>query len=110
MDVYTDEVVLLGLDNRNLHVVGGRAQFFELLSSEDVDTNKMDLGVTVLASLGGRHVHNLAGSALDDNGTVLSEGRALHREGLGRTGIALVVDLELRRKTWSANIFMTSNK
>jgi hypothetical protein len=31
--------------------MGGRAKFFELLSSEDVDSSKMDLGVTVLASL-----------------------------------------------------------
>ena len=77
--------------------MGGRAKFFKLLAGEDVDTNKMDLGVTVLASLGGRHVDDLAGTALDDDGTVLSEGRTLHGEGVGRTGVTLVVDLELRR-------------
>ena len=56
----------------------------------------MDLGVTVLASLGSRHVDDLARTTLDDDVAVLSEGRALHGEGIGGTSISLVVDLELR--------------
>lgn len=75
--------------------MGGRAKFFKLLASEDVGTDKMDLGVTVLASLGGGHVDDLAGAALDDDDTVLAQSRALHGEGLGRTGIATGLDLEL---------------
>jgi hypothetical protein len=42
----------------------------------------MDLGVTVLASLRGGHIDDFAGAALDNDKAVLSEGRALHREGL----------------------------
>lgn len=38
----------------------------------------MDLGVTVLASLRGGHVDDLARAVLDHNETVLSQGRALH--------------------------------
>lgn len=91
----THEVVLLDLDNGDLHVVGGGAEFFKLLGSEDVDTDQMDLGVTVLASLGGGHVDDLAGTALDDDVAVLAEGRTLHREGVGGTSISLVVDLKL---------------
>ncbi len=40
--------------------MGGRAEFFKLLASEDIDSDQMDLGVTVLASLGGGHVDDLA--------------------------------------------------
>lgn len=53
--------------------MGGWAKFFELLASEDVDGNKMDLGVTVLAGLGGGHVDNLAWAVLDHNEAVLAE-------------------------------------
>ena len=56
----------------NLHVVGGWRQIFQLLSSEDINGNQMNLGVTVLSSLGGRHINNFAGTPLDDNVTVLS--------------------------------------
>jgi hypothetical protein len=61
--------------------VGGRAKFFELLASEDINSNKMNLSVAMLASLGGRHIHDLARAVLDDNKAVLPQGRALHGEG-----------------------------
>ena len=41
----------------------------------------MDLGVTVLSSLGGGHVDDLAWATLDDNEAVLSQGGTLHRVG-----------------------------
>lgn len=47
----THELVLLATDVGNVHVVGGRAQLFELLAGEDVDGNQVNLGVSVLASL-----------------------------------------------------------
>jgi len=59
--------------------VGGWTQIFELLAGENVDGNKMDLCVTVLASLGGRHIHDLAGAVLDHNESVLAQGGTLHR-------------------------------
>jgi hypothetical protein len=67
--------------------VGGGAEIFELLGSEDVNGNQMDLGVTVLSGLGGGHLDNLAGTVLDDDKAVLPQGRALHGVGLGGTGI-----------------------
>lgn len=67
--------------------MGGWAKFFELLASEDVDSDKMDLGVTVLASLGGRHVDDLARTVLDHNEAVLPQGRTLHGEGGRGAGI-----------------------
>ena len=70
--------------------MGGGRQIFELLASEDVDSDQVDLGVTVLSSLGGRHVDNLAGTTLDHNVTVLTQSRALHRVGSGGTGIGAV--------------------
>lgn len=55
---------------RDIHVVGGRAEIFQFLLGEDlpsiptdrghyIDTNQVDLGVTVLSSLRGTHVNNL---------------------------------------------------
>jgi len=61
--------------------VGGWAKFFKFLAGKDVDSDEMDFGVTVLASLGGGHVNNLARTVLDANETVLSQGRTLHRVG-----------------------------
>ena len=69
--------------------MGGGAKFFEFLASEDIDGDEMDLGMTVLAGLGGGHVDDLARSVLDNNEAVLSQGRALHGKsgrgaGIGR--------------------------
>jgi hypothetical protein len=47
------QLVFLAGHVGDIHVVGGGAEFFELLASEDIDGDEMDLGVTVLASLGG---------------------------------------------------------
>lgn len=75
------QLVFLSDNVGDVHVVGGRAEFFEFLASEDIDGNEMDLCVTVLSSLGGGHVDDLARTVLDDNETVLPQGRALHGEG-----------------------------
>lgn len=83
----TYELVFLAANVGNVHVVGGWTKFFELLTGEDINGNKMDLSVTVLASLGGRHVDNLAGAVLDHNEAVLAQGRALHGVGEGRAGV-----------------------
>ena len=71
----------------NIHVVGGWAQIFEFLASEDIDGDEMNLSMTMLASLGSRHVNNLAGTAFDDDVSVLPQGRALHGIGSRGTGI-----------------------
>ena len=86
----TYKLVLAAGDVGDVHVVGRGAEIFELLAGEDVDSDKVDLGVAVLASLGGGHVDDLAGAALDDYETVLSQGRALHGEGRRRTGVGRV--------------------
>lgn len=67
--------------------MGRGAKIFQLLASEDVDSDEMDLGVTVLAGLRGRHLDDLAGTALDNDEAVLPQGRTLHRVGGGGTGI-----------------------
>ena len=67
--------------------MGGRAEIFELLASEDVNGDKMDLGMTVLAGLRGTHFNDLAGTALDDDKTVFAKGRALHWVGSRGAGI-----------------------
>jgi hypothetical protein len=83
----TYELVLLAADVGDVHVVGGGAELFKLLGSEDVDGDQMDLGVTVLAGLRGGHLDNLAGTVLDDDEAVLPQSRALHGEGRRGTGI-----------------------
>lgn len=67
--------------------MGGWAELFKLLASEDIDSDEMDLGVTMLASLRGRHIDDLARAVLDHDEAVLSQGRALHWESGGRTCI-----------------------
>lgn len=71
----------------DIHVVGGGRQILELLAGEDIDGDQVDLGVTVLAGLGGGHVDDLAGAALDHDVTVLAQSRALHGVGRRRTGV-----------------------
>lgn len=71
----------------DVHVVGGGRQILELLAGEDIGSDQVDLGVTVLASLGGGHVDDLAGAALDNDVTVLAQSRALHGVGGRRAGI-----------------------
>lgn len=83
----THELEFLAGDLGDVHVVGGGRQIFELLASEDVEGDQVDLGVTVLASLGGGHFDNLAGTVLDDNVTVLTQSRALHGEGGRRASV-----------------------
>ncbi|KAH3661878.1 hypothetical protein OGAPHI_006057 [Ogataea philodendri] len=79
----------LGSSNEwNLHVVGRWGQVLQLLLGEDVKSNQVDLGVTVLTSLGSGHVDNLAWSTLDNNETVLSQGRTLHWVGQRGTSIS----------------------
>ena len=85
---YSYKLELATGDVRDVHVVGGRGQLLELLAGEDVDGDKVDLGVTVLASLGGGHVDDLAGAVLDDDVTVLAESGTLHGEGGRRTRIS----------------------
>lgn len=98
----TYKLVLLAGDVGDVHVVGGGREILKLLAGEDVGGDKMNLGVTVLASLGGRHVDDLAGAALDDDVTVLAQSRALHGEGGRGTGIGGVeLELVLRRTRWS---------
>ena len=91
--VYSGEsykLVLLAGDVGNVHVVGGGRQLLKLLASEDVDGDQVDLGVTMLAGLGGRHVDDLARAALDHDVAVLPQGRALHGEGGRRAGVGAV--------------------
>lgn len=72
-------MVFLAGDVGDIHVVGGWAEIFQFLLSEDVNSDKMDLGVSVLSGLGRAHFDNLARTAFDDNETVLPQCRALHR-------------------------------
>ena len=69
--------------------MGGGADILVLLLGEDVDAHHVDLGVAVLAGLGGAHLHDLAGAALDHDEAVLAQGGALHRVGRRGAGIAL---------------------
>lgn len=77
----TYELELPAANVGNVHVVGGRGEIFQLLASKDIDGDQVNLSVTVLASLGGRHVDDLAGTVLDDDEAVLPQSRALHGEG-----------------------------
>lgn len=83
----TYQLVLTTGDVGDIHVVGRRREILILLSGEDVKGDKVDLGVTVLAGLGGGHVDNLARAALDHDEAVLAQSRALHGVGERRAGV-----------------------
>jgi len=77
-------------DVGDVHVVGRRAQLFELFAGEDVDSSQVDFGVAVFTSLGGAHIDDFARAAFDDDVTVLTQGRALHRVSSRRSSRGLL--------------------
>jgi len=83
----THKLVFAASNVGNIHVVGGRGEIFQLLAGEDVDGDHVDLGVTVLARLGGGHLDNFARAVLDDDVPVLPQRRALHRVRGRGTGV-----------------------
>lgn len=85
--INVQQLEFLSSDVWDFHIVGGWRQILQFLTSEDINGNQVDLGVTVLTGLGGGHVNNLTWSTLDDNVTVLSQSRTLHWEGQSSTGI-----------------------
>lgn len=91
----THKLVFLTLNIGNIHVMSGRTKFFELLVREDIYCDEMNLGMTMLASLGGTHVHDFAGAAFDDDVTVLAKSRALHGISSGGAGIGAVERMPL---------------
>jgi hypothetical protein len=87
---FTHQLVLATRDVGDVHVVSRGRKILVLLASEDVGSDEMDLGVTVLSGLGGGHVDDLARAVLDHDETVLTQSRALHRVGKRGTGIGRV--------------------
>lgn len=55
---------ILSLDNRYIHVVSGWANIFKFLPIEDINSNHVNLGVTMFTSLRSRHFNNLARPSL----------------------------------------------
>lgn len=84
------EGIFLAQHIGDVHVVGGRGKIFQLLLGEDIFGDEMNLCVSMLSGLGGRHVDDLARTLLDENVSTLPQGRALHGVGQGRTRIGRV--------------------
>lgn len=59
------------LHHGHVHVVSGGTDIFILLAAEQVNTNQVNLGVAVFASLGRGHLHDLAGTALEEEKSVM---------------------------------------
>ena len=90
----THKLVLLTPDIWHVHVVGGGGEILQLLAGKKINGSQVDLGVTVLAGLGGGHVDDLAGAVLDHDEAVLAQSRTLHRVGERGAGVG-GVELEL---------------
>jgi len=82
-----EQLVFATADIRDLHVVGGGREIFQLLAGKDVNGDQVNLRVAVLSGLGGRHLDDLAWATLDDNEAVLSQGGTLHGVGGRSTGV-----------------------
>jgi len=74
----THELVFLAGDIRNIHVMGRGAEILKLLAGEDVNSDKMNLGMSVLSGLRGAHLDDFARAVFDADETVLAKRRALH--------------------------------
>lgn len=93
------EGVFLAGNVGDIHVVGGWGKILQLLLGEDVFGDEMNLGVSMLSRLGGRHVDDLARTVLDENVSTLPQGRALHGVGQRRTRIGRVDGVILLQKS-----------
>lgn len=82
--------VFLARNVRNVHVVSRWGKILQLLAGEDVFSNEMNLGVSMLSRLRGGHVDDLARTLLDENVSTLPQGRTLHGEGQRRTRIGRI--------------------
>ena len=69
--------------------MGGGAKLFELLGGEDVDGDQVNLGVTVLAGLGGGHLQHLARLVLDKDHVALLDVARAGRVGVRAVGVLL---------------------
>ena len=54
-------------------IYSGRLKSEHRLTCENVEGNKMNLGVAVLAGLGGRHFHDLAGAVLNKYSSISAQ-------------------------------------
>lgn len=70
---------------KNLHCA--KCQINLLFAVENINSNQVDFGMTVLASLRGGHLNNLAGATFEHDETVLAQSRTLHGEGGRSPGI-----------------------
>jgi len=75
------ELVILARHIGHIHVVGRGADIFILPVGENVKADHVNLGMAVLAGLGGRHLHDFARASLDHNEAVLAKSRTLHGKG-----------------------------
>merc|ERR1719353_1575139 len=82
------QLLVLARHDRLKHVVGGRRDILLLGASEDVEGDHVDLGVTVLTSLGSGGLHDLAGTVLDDDERPLLQVTGHDRHGKRGTGTA----------------------
>jgi len=73
-----NELVFGSADVGHIHVVSGWRDIFVFTRGEDIYADQMNFGVAVFTSLGSGHVDDFAGSTLDDNVSVLTQGGTLH--------------------------------
>jgi hypothetical protein len=78
-----DQLVFITANVGNIHVMSRGGNIFQLLSGENVNGDKVNLSMTVLASLGGGHFDDFARASLNYDVSIFPESGALHREGGG---------------------------
>lgn len=57
----------------HVNVVSGWTDVLILFVGENVQSDQVDFGVSMLASLGGTHLHDFAGTSLDHDVSILAQ-------------------------------------
>jgi len=68
-----NELIILATNVGHVHVVGGRTNVLVLFVGEDVQSDHVDLSVTVLACLGSGHFNDFAWATLDHDESIFAK-------------------------------------
>lgn len=79
-EIKTHQLIFLFVNTWDVGVIGTRNNILKFFTCEDINANKMNLGMSMFAGFRCRHVNNLAGPTLYHNMSISSQSRTCHWE------------------------------